>query len=126
MQVAAMVTEPYQGYTVEVKIPLAELPAAVDPARFAMNILVYDSDTDDKTGQTRLAWSPFGSAQADPYVWGTATLADYRQQANRPTAKVPAVIPQTAARSADSPASLAQARRTGVPIASGRQSSPTR
>ncbi|MFD6161294.1 sugar-binding protein [Nocardia sp. NPDC060256] len=114
MQVAANVTEPYRGYSVEVRIPLTALPAPVDPARFAMNILVYDSDTDDKTGQSRLAWSPFGSAQADPYVWGTATLADYRP---RPTAEMPPAIPQTAARSADSPASLAQARRTGVPIA---------
>lgn len=118
MRVAAVVTEPYRGYTVEVKIPLTELPAAVDPDRFAMNILVYDSDTDDKTGQTRLAWSPFGSAQADPYVWGTAKLADYRQPVIAPTG-MPPVIPQTAARSADSSASLAQARRTGVPIAGG-------
>ncbi|WP_405161381.1 PIG-L family deacetylase [Nocardia sp. NBC_01499] len=114
MRVAAIVTEPYRGYSVEVKIPLTELPAPVDPARFAMNILVYDSDTDDKTGQTRLAWSPFGSAQADPYVWGTAVLADYRPP---PTAEIPPAIPQTAAHSADSPAALAQTKRTGVPIA---------
>ncbi|MFI7002494.1 sugar-binding protein [Nocardia sp. NPDC050175] len=121
MQVAANVTEPYRGYSVEVKIPLTALPAPVDPAKFAMNILVYDSDTDDKTGQSRLAWSPFGSAQADPYVWGTATLADYRPP---PTAEILPAIPQTAARSADSPASLAQAKRTGVPIAGNPR--PTR
>ncbi|NUS43840.1 MAG: hypothetical protein HOQ24_09155 [Mycobacteriaceae bacterium] len=75
--VAAVVTEPYQGYTAEARIPLNQLPAAVNPAEFAMNILVYDSNTQDKTGQARYAWSPFGSAQADPYVWGRATLADY-------------------------------------------------
>ncbi|MFI6168961.1 sugar-binding protein [Nocardia sp. NPDC051052] len=118
MQVAAIVTEPYRGYSVEVKIPLTALPAPVDPARFAMNILVYDSDTDDETGQTRLAWSPFGSAQADPYVWGTAILADYQPP---PTAEMPPAIPQTAAHSTDSPASLAQAERTGVPIAGNRR-----
>ncbi|WP_084531277.1 sugar-binding protein [Nocardia miyunensis] len=116
IEVAAVVTEPYRGYAVEVKIPLRELPESVDPAAFAMNILVYNSDTDDKTGQTRLAWSPFGSAQADPYVWGTATLTDYRPPANRATTRTPPVIPDTAARSADSPAALAQARRTGIPV----------
>lgn len=114
MQVAAVVSEPYRGYSVEVKIPLNELPAPVDPAKFAMNILVYDSDTADKTGQTRLAWSPFGSPQADPYVWGTAPLADYHPA---PTPEIPSAIPQSAARSADSPASLAQAERIRIPIA---------
>ncbi|MEV6426936.1 sugar-binding protein [Nocardia sp. NPDC051463] len=117
MQVAAMVTEPYRGYSIEVKIPLTGLPAAVDSTEFAMNILVYDSDTDDKTGQIRLAWSPFGSAQADPYVWGNATLVGYRPPADPPTTEASPAIPQTAACSADSSASLAQARRTGVPIA---------
>lgn len=71
----------------------------------------------DKTGRTRLAWSPFGSAQADPYVWGTATVADYRLPADLPRTAEPPAIPQTAARSVDSTASLAQARRIGVPIA---------
>ncbi|MEV4367675.1 sugar-binding protein [Nonomuraea sp. NPDC049637] len=56
------------GYGVEVRIPFALLPAP--PTALRANVLVYDSDTGDRTGQTRLAWSPFGSAQADPYVWG--------------------------------------------------------
>ncbi|NUS95697.1 MAG: hypothetical protein HOQ36_25370 [Nocardia sp.] len=116
IRVAAVVTEPYRGYRVEVRIPFRELPAAVDPAGFAMNILVYNSDTDDRTGQTRLAWSPFGSAQADPQVWGTATLAGYHAPMDRPSSRAIPVIPRTAARSADSPAALAQARRTGVSI----------
>ncbi|SCK48769.1 sugar-binding protein [Streptomyces sp. WMMB 322] len=119
MRVAAAVGEPFRGYTVEVKIPLGELPAAADPERFAANILVYDSDTQDKTGQTRLAWSPFGSAQADPYVWGTARLGGYTPPADRPTVPVDPEIPTEAARSEDSPASVAQARRTGVPLAGG-------
>ncbi|WP_083896460.1 sugar-binding protein [Nocardia jiangxiensis] len=122
IQVAAVVTEPYRGYTVEVKIPFRELPAPVDPAGFAMNILVYNSDTDDKVGQTRLAWSPFGSPQADPYVWGTATLADYRPAADGPATRIAPVIPQAAARSVDSPAALAQVRRTGVSIMSASRS----
>ncbi|WP_279580985.1 sugar-binding protein [Fodinicola feengrottensis] len=52
MQVAAKISSPYNGYTLEVKIPLADLPAAVDPAHLGMNILIYDSDTQDLTGQT--------------------------------------------------------------------------
>lgn len=119
MRVAARVDEPYRGYTVEVKIPLKELPAAADPERFAANILVYDSDTRDKTGQTRLAWSPFGSAQADPYVWGNARLEGYTPPPDRPSDPVDPEIPTEAARSEDSPASVEQARRTGIPVAGG-------
>ncbi|MGV9349964.1 sugar-binding protein [Streptomyces spiralis] len=85
MRVVGVVTDPYRGYSLEVKIPLGELPAAADPERFALNVLVYDSDTDDRTGQTRLAWSSYGSAQADPYVWGTARLEDYTPPAGRPS-----------------------------------------
>ncbi|WP_435839895.1 sugar-binding protein [Streptomyces canus] len=119
LRVASRVTEPYRGYTVEAKIPLGELPAAADPERFAVNILVYDSDTDDRTGQTRLAWSPYGSAQADPYVWGTTRLEGYTPPPDRPTTPAEPNIPQEAARSEDSPASRAQARRTGIPLAGG-------
>ncbi|AXK31895.1 hypothetical protein DVA86_03775 [Streptomyces armeniacus] len=119
MRVAATVSEPYEGYVVEAKIPLGELPAAADPEAFAVNVLVYDSDTDDKTGQTRLAWSPFGSAQADPYVWGTARLEGYTPPPDRPTTPAEPDIPQEAARSEDSPASVEQSRRTGVPLAVG-------
>ncbi|WP_367123555.1 sugar-binding protein [Streptomyces phytohabitans] len=124
MRVAAVVTEPYTGYVVEARIPLGELPAAADPEAFALNVLVYDSDTDDKTGQTRLAWSPFGSAQADPYVWGTARLDGYTPPPDRPTTPAEPEIPHEAARSADSPASVAQSRRTGVPLAVGPRERP--
>ncbi|GAA2096433.1 hypothetical protein GCM10009801_66000 [Streptomyces albiaxialis] len=75
VRVASRVSVPYRGYTVEVRIPLPTLPAAVDPDRMRANFLLYDSDTRDRTGQTRLAWSAFGSAQADPYVWGRVRLA---------------------------------------------------
>ncbi|WP_438483925.1 sugar-binding protein [Streptomyces sp. S186] len=122
MAVAATVTEPYTGYTVEAKIPFSVLPAAVDPNRLTANVLVYDSDTKDKTGKSRLAWSPFGSAQADPYVWGPLRLPGYHSPVGRPTR--PADIPLEAARSKDSPASVAQARRTGVPLAVGPRHRP--
>jgi hypothetical protein len=64
------------GYDLEVKIPMADLPAAVDPDHMGLNITPYDND--DNTGgtgstvlrhtdqSTRLAWSTFGSVQSDP------------------------------------------------------------
>ncbi|MCK7622285.1 PIG-L family deacetylase [Streptomyces sp. RS10V-4] len=116
MRVASVVTRPYTGYTVEAKIPFAALPAAVDPDRLTANILVYDSDTRDRTGKSRLAWSPFGSAQADPYGWGAVRLPGHTPVV-RPVS--PPRIPLEAARSQDSPAARAQARRTGVPPAVG-------
>ncbi|GAA0594136.1 PIG-L family deacetylase [Streptomyces crystallinus] len=122
MAVASAVTDPYRGYSVEVRIPLDILPASVDPDRLAANVLLYDSDTADRTGQTRLAWSPYGSAQADPYVWGTLRLPGYVPPPDHPAQ--PARIPQEAARSSDSKASLEQARRTGVPLAGGPRRPP--
>lgn len=114
---AARVSEPYSGYTVEVKIPLRTLPGVVDPAALTANVLVYDSDTADKTGQSRLAWSTYGSAQADPYVWGAARLDGYAPPGDRPPAEP--VIPLEAARSRDSLPAIWQSLRTGVPLAAG-------
>ncbi|GHF67889.1 hypothetical protein GCM10010218_56760 [Streptomyces mashuensis] len=110
---------PYTGYTVELRIPLGLLPAAADPAALTANVMVYDSDTTDRTGRARLAWSPFGSAQADPYAWGRARLEGYVPPAGRPQVPGAPVLPLTATRSADSPPSVAQSRRTGVPLAAG-------
>ncbi|GAA0420538.1 sugar-binding protein [Streptomyces luteireticuli] len=116
--VASTVTSrPYTGYTVEAKIPLALLPAAVDPERLTANVMVYDSDSPDKTGKSRLAWAPYTGAQADPYVWGTVRLPGYVPPSGRPPRS--ATLPLDAARSADSRASVEQSRRTGVPLAGG-------
>ena len=117
MQVASVVSAPYAGYTLEVKIPLADVPAAVDPADMGLNIFIYDSDTQDKTGQTRLGWSTFGGVQGDPYRWGHATLPGYTPPADRPTVSGPPVIPNTAAASVDSPQSILQASHDGVALA---------
>jgi LmbE family N-acetylglucosaminyl deacetylase len=119
MRVAASVSSPYTGYTVETKIPLADLPAAVDPARLALDVFVYDSDTTDKTGQTRIGWSTWGGVQGDPYRWGLATLPGYTPPPGRPTTAPPAVIPKTAALSVNSPQSIIQAASTHVPLAAG-------
>ncbi|MEV0383631.1 sugar-binding protein [Nonomuraea sp. NPDC050643] len=104
-------------YAVEMAIPMAALPGAVDPAHLGLNILVYDSDTQDKTGQTRIGWSTWGGVQGDPYRWGVATLPGYEPPADRPA--TPPVIPDAALSSLDSPQSLEQAVRVGVPLAGG-------
>ncbi|MGW0811253.1 sugar-binding protein, partial [Nonomuraea sp. NPDC002799] len=104
-------------YTVELAIPLEQVPGAVDPGHLGLNILVYDSDTQDKTGQTRIGWSTWGGVQGDPYRWGVATLPGYTPPANRPVPD--AVIPDTALASLDSPQSLEQAVRVRLPLAGG-------
>jgi LmbE family N-acetylglucosaminyl deacetylase len=119
MRVASVVDKPYTGYTVETKIPLADLPAAADPSRLGLDIFVYDSDTTDKTGQTRIGWSTWGGVQGDPYRWGRATLPGYTPPSGRPTTAPPPVISKTAALSVNSPQSIMQAARTGVPLAAG-------
>ncbi|MGK5548301.1 sugar-binding protein [Streptomyces sp. URMC 127] len=117
MVVASTVTEPYEGYTVEARISLADLPAPADPGHLTANVLLYDSDTQDRTGQSRRAWAAYGSAQADPYVWGTLSLPGYVPPPGRPAHA--AALPLEAARSTDSEASREQHRRTGVPLGCG-------
>ncbi|WP_327582644.1 PIG-L family deacetylase [Nonomuraea sp. NBC_00507] len=105
------------AYTVEMSIPMEALPGSVDPEHLGLNILVYDSDTQDKTGQTRIGWSTWGGVQGDPYRWGVATLPGYRPPADRPAPDP--VIPDTALSSLDSPQSLEQAVRAHVPVGGG-------
>jgi hypothetical protein len=75
-EVASTVSEPYTGYVLETYIPFDALPADLDPNQAAMNIFIYDSDTQDLTGQTRLGWSTFGGVQAEPFRWGRTTFVD--------------------------------------------------
>lgn len=117
MTVASKVSD--TGYTAETKIPLADLPAAVDPSHLGLNIFVYDSDTTDKTGQTRIGWSTWGGVQGDPYRWGRAELPGYTPPPGRATTAPPPVLPRTAALSVNSPQSIIQAAQTGVPLAAG-------
>lgn len=135
--VAATRTEDgsYEGgrWTVEVKIPLANLPAAVsapsaaptgvpgetavDPTYLGLNITPYDSDNQDFIGDTRNAWSPFGSQQSEPYRWGHAYLEGYQPPADRPTEPREPTIPDTALRGVESPQTIYQSATRGVTIA---------
>ncbi|MFD1320225.1 sugar-binding protein [Micromonospora sonneratiae] len=111
MTVVSKVSEPYTGYTIETSIPFAVLPDAVDPARMGLNILIYDSDTQDLSSQSRLGWSTFQGVRADPYRYGLATLPGYtpaQREASTP------VFPDTAARSVHSPQTIAQSAVDGV------------
>jgi hypothetical protein len=119
MKVASTVTAPYTGYTVETAIPMSVLPGAVDPEHLGLDLFVYDSDTQDKTGQTRIGWSTWGGVQGDPYRWGQAQVAGYTPPAGRPTSAPEPVIPLSALSSRDSPPSLAQAVAIDVPLAGG-------
>ena len=116
MEVASTVSSPYTGYVIETKIPVDVLPSTIDPQHLGFNAFVYDSDTQDKTGQTRIGWSTFGGVQGDPYRWGVATTPGWTPPAV-PT-KAP-VIPTDGLLSVNSPQTIAQSVRNGVPIAGG-------
>jgi len=112
-EAVSRVTEPYTGYVIEAKIPFTALPATVDPSRMGFNAFVYDSDTQDKTGQTRLGWSTFGGVQGDPYRWGQVVLegaAPPQVETSEPRLDFPGL------NSVESPQSIAQAVRTGVAL----------
>ncbi|MFU8874257.1 PIG-L family deacetylase [Micromonospora sp. SL4-19] len=120
------------GYDLEVKIPLADLPAAVDPAHLGLNITPYDNDNTAAAGtttlrhidmSTRLGWSAFGSVQSDPYRWGQATLPGYTPPAGRPVTAPPPNVSNPNLNGASSPQTIWQSARNGVPI-SGRVPAP--
>lgn len=116
------------GYDLEVKIPLAALPAAVDPAKLGLNITPYDNDDTSAAGtttlrhidmSTRLGWSALGSVQSDPYRWGQASVTGYTPPADRPTTPAPPNVSNPNLNGALSPQTIAQSARDDVPI-SGR------
>src|SRR5665811_1499880 len=115
MELASSVTEPYTGYVIETFIPFDALPAPVDPEGLAMNIFVYDSDTADLTGQTRLGWSVWRGVQGDPYRWGHVTLEGY-PATDGGELEAPQ-MPLESAQSADSPWSIIQLANEGAGLA---------
>jgi LmbE family N-acetylglucosaminyl deacetylase len=119
------------GYNLEVKIPIADLPAAVDPDHVGLNITPYDEDntTESGTGKlrhidqsTRLAWSTFGSVQSDPYRWGHARLEGYTPNGDSAEPDPPNVSHPNLDGAA-SPQTVYRSAHDGVPI-SGRVPAP--
>jgi hypothetical protein len=120
------------GYDLEVKIPLGDLPAAVDPSHVGLNITPYDEDDTSAAGtttlrhidnSTRLAWSAFGSVQSDPYRWGHAVLDGYTPPAGRSTTPTPPNVSHPNLDGVNSPQTIYQSAKDGVPI-SGRPPAP--
>lgn len=125
-------------WDVELKVPMSVLPAAAgatgkaptgdaatnetNAAHVGLNVTPYDSDTQDFIGQTRTAWSAFGSQQSEPYRWGHAYLDGYAPPSDRATEPKPPVIPQTALAGTESPQSIHQSATRGVTL-SGAQPS---
>jgi len=126
------------GYNLEVKIPMADLPAAVgptdapptgdpatnvvDPLHMGFNITPYDEDNTAAPGtttlrhidqSTRLAWSSFGSVQSDPYRWGHAYLDGYTPPAGRPTTPPAPIVSHSNLDGADSPQTIYQSALNG-------------
>ncbi|QIK68174.1 hypothetical protein G7072_19155 [Nocardioides sp. HDW12B] len=121
-EAVSKLNEPYTGYVIEARIPFSDLPATVDPERMGFNAFVYDSDTQDRTGQTRLGWSTFGGVQGDPYRWGRVVLEGDAPPAvatSEPRLDFPALS------SLESPPSITQAVRTRVAL-SGLPQTPRR
>ncbi|MBA2276663.1 MAG: hypothetical protein H0W06_02765, partial [Chloroflexia bacterium] len=118
MQVASTLSDPYSGYVLETFIPFDALPGPIDPERMTLNIFIYDSDTQDKTGQSRLGWSTWQGVQGDTYRWGAVILEGYPRLEDAATAETadPA-IPLDATLSTNSPQSILQSTEDGVPIA---------
>ncbi|WP_193311378.1 PIG-L family deacetylase [Georgenia satyanarayanai] len=119
------------AYTIEVKIPLGNLPAGfatsaaptgdaatneIDPDYLGFNVTPYDSDNQDFIGDTRLAWSPWGSQQSEPFRWGHAYLDGYTPPEGRPTEPQAPIIPDTALLGVESPQTIHQSATRGVTI----------
>ena len=115
MELASSVSEPYTGYVLETFIPFEALPAPVDPDDMAMNIFIYDSDTQDLNGQTRLGWSVWRGVQGDPYRWGHVNLIGYTAT-DGGELEAPQ-MPLEATQSSNSPWSIIQSARDGVGLA---------
>ena len=121
MQVASAVSSPYTGYTLEVKIALADLPAAVDPAaaRAEHLHLRLRHAGPDRADAARLVDLRRRSGRSVPL--GSRRRCTGYTAAGGPTRTTPAdpIIPLTAALSVDSPQSILQSAQDNVPLAGG-------
>ncbi|ADB53850.1 PIG-L family deacetylase [Conexibacter woesei] len=113
-------TANYTGYELEVKIPFSDLPAAARQNWTGMNIFIYDSDTQDKVGQTRQGWSTFNGVQADPYRWGHAIFGGGYTPTGSTTPEDPTMLLE-AAQSVLSPQSILQAAVDGTGLGGSKR-----
>ena len=123
------------GYDLEVKIPIADLPAKPDLDHMGLNVTPYDNDDTSAAGtttlrhidmSTRLGWSALGSVQSDPYRWGHASISGYTPGAAVNALPTTAPDPNVSHPNLDgvnSPETIAMSARDGVPI-SGREPAP--
>lgn len=114
------------GYNVEIKIPMKDLPAAVDPDNMGLNITPYDNDDTSAKGSdklrhidnsTRLGWSAFNSVQSDPYRWGKASVDGYTPPSKRSTEPTDPIVGHPNLDGTESPQTIAQSARNHVPVA---------
>ncbi|MDR6868850.1 LmbE family N-acetylglucosaminyl deacetylase [Microbacterium resistens] len=103
----------YTGYDMEVKIPFDVLPDNLDPEHVGFNVIINDSDTQNKAAQNRVGWSTFPGMRADPWRWGIITLDGVKDAGAKP--KDP-TLPDTSARSVASPQSILQSADDRVPL----------
>ncbi|RII43640.1 GlcNAc-PI de-N-acetylase [Galactobacter valiniphilus] len=103
----------YRGYQLEALIPFSVLPDRVDPARMGFNVVINDSDTQNKAAQTRTAWSTYPGMRADPWRWGELSVPGLSDRGSQPVAPR---LPDTAAASVESPQSILQSALGGVPL----------
>jgi LmbE family N-acetylglucosaminyl deacetylase len=120
------------GYNLEVKVPMKDLPAAINPHSMGLNITPYDNDNTAKKGSnklrhidnsTRLGWSAFPSVQSDPYRWGKATVDGYTPPSGRRTKPSDPIIGHPNLDGSKSPQTIAQSSRNNVPIAGRKPTS---
>lgn len=137
------------GYNLEVKIPLADLPAAIgptsnpptgnaatnviNPQHLAVNITPYDEDNTAAAGtttlrhidqSTRLALSnDTGGVQADPFRWAHAYIPGYTPPPGRSTTPTTPNVSHPNLDGVLSPQTIYQSATDGVPI-SGRNPAP--
>lgn len=103
----------YTGYDLEAKIPFSVLPDNLDPSLVGFNVVINDSDTQNKAAQTRVGWSTFPGMRADPWRWGQLTFEGLKDLASQ---RKDPILPDSAARSVESPQSILQSASDGVPL----------
>ena len=118
------------GYNLEVKIPLADLPAAVNPGHMGLNITPYErrqhgcrrNDTLRHIDQSR-GWRGRRSAASSPSrTAGASRSCRLHAAGRRPTSRAAERLHPNLD-GTQSPQTIAQSARNGVPIA-GRKPAP--